>query len=80
MTFTSCRGVKYHEPGYWKFGDEGNEYFCHAIGEVRAGGRRSQVNTVATLFLKDRRKRPEGGEWEPIKIPHRNLTYIPKPT
>jgi hypothetical protein len=36
MTFTSCRGVKYHEPGYWKFGDEGNEYFCHATGQIYA--------------------------------------------
>jgi hypothetical protein len=26
------------------------------------------------------KRRPEGGEWEPIKIPHRNLTYIPKLT
>jgi hypothetical protein len=29
--------------------------------------------------LKDRRRRLEGGgEWESIKIPRRNLTYIPK--
>jgi hypothetical protein len=27
--------------------------------------------------LKDRRRRPEGGEWEPIKITHSNLAYIP---
>jgi hypothetical protein len=30
--------------------------------------------------LKDRRRRPEGGEWEPIKIPHWNLAYVPKST
>jgi quercetin dioxygenase-like cupin family protein len=30
--------------------------------------------------VKDRRRRPEGGEWEPIKIPHRNLAYVPKST
>jgi hypothetical protein len=31
--------------------------------------------------VKDRRRRPEGGgEWEPIKIPHRNLAYDPKST
>jgi hypothetical protein len=31
--------------------------------------------------MKDRRRRPEGrGEWEPIKIPYRNLVYIPKLT
>jgi hypothetical protein len=27
--------------------------------------------------LKDQRRRPEGGEWEPIKITHSNLAYIP---
>jgi hypothetical protein len=26
--------------------------------------------------LKDRRRRTEGGEWEPIKITHSNLAYI----
>jgi hypothetical protein len=30
--------------------------------------------------LKDQRRRPEGGEWEPIKIPRWNLAYIPKLT
>jgi hypothetical protein len=30
--------------------------------------------------LKERTRRSEGGEWEPIKISHRNLTYIPKST
>jgi hypothetical protein len=30
--------------------------------------------------LKDRRRRPEGGEWEPIKIPRGNLAYILKST
>jgi hypothetical protein len=30
------------------------------------------------MFLKDRRRRPEGGEWEPIKIHHRNLAYVLK--
>jgi hypothetical protein len=29
-------------------------------------------------FVKDRRRRPEGGEWEPIKISRWNMTYIPK--
>jgi len=31
-----CRGVKYHEPEYWKFGDEGNKYFRHATGQIYA--------------------------------------------
>lgn len=30
----SCRGVKYHEPEYWKFGEEGNKYFRHATGQL----------------------------------------------
>ncbi|KAM0857273.1 hypothetical protein ACQ4PT_048576 [Festuca glaucescens] len=31
-----CRGVKYHEPESWKFGDEGNKYFRHATGQIYA--------------------------------------------
>ena len=29
-----CRGVKYQEPEYWKFGEEGNKYFRHATGQI----------------------------------------------
>jgi hypothetical protein len=33
------------------------------------------------IFMKDRRRWPEGGgEWEAIKIPRRNLAYIPEST
>ncbi|CAD6235670.1 unnamed protein product [Miscanthus lutarioriparius] len=32
----SQKGVKYHEPEYWKFGDEGNKYFRHATGQIYA--------------------------------------------
>jgi hypothetical protein len=33
------------------------------------------------VLAKDQRRRSEGrGEWEPIKIPHRNLTYVPNQT
>jgi hypothetical protein len=32
------------------------------------------------IWMKDRRRRPEGGEWEPIKIPYWNLAYILKLT
>jgi hypothetical protein len=32
------------------------------------------------VVLKDRRRRSEGGEWEPIKIPYRNLAYVPRST
>jgi hypothetical protein len=42
-----------------------------------------QKNMILSLFLyymKDRRRRPEEGEWEPIKIPHRNLAYVSKST
>ncbi|XP_010428866.1 PREDICTED: beta-1,3-galactosyltransferase 7-like isoform X2 [Camelina sativa] len=28
--------VKYHEPEYWKFGEDGNKYFRHATGQIYA--------------------------------------------
>ncbi|XP_042373327.1 probable beta-1,3-galactosyltransferase 2 isoform X2 [Zingiber officinale] len=30
------KGVRYHEPEYWKFGDGGNKYFRHASGQLYA--------------------------------------------
>ncbi|KAI6704524.1 hypothetical protein NL676_007486 [Syzygium grande] len=30
------KGVKYHEPEFWKFGDVGNNYFRHATGQLYA--------------------------------------------
>ncbi|XP_042757839.1 probable beta-1,3-galactosyltransferase 8 [Lactuca sativa] len=30
------KGVRYHEPEYWKFGEEGNKYFRHATGQIHA--------------------------------------------
>ncbi|KAL8159927.1 hypothetical protein V2J09_001464 [Rumex salicifolius] len=30
------KGVKYHEPEHWKFGEEGNKYFRHATGQLYA--------------------------------------------
>ncbi|KAF6159620.1 hypothetical protein GIB67_034582 [Kingdonia uniflora] len=30
------KSVKYHEPEYWKFGEEGNKYFRHATGQLYA--------------------------------------------
>eukprot|EP01018_Ginkgo_biloba_P022999 Gb_27977 [translate_table: standard] len=33
------KGVKYHEPEYWKFGEEGNKYFRHATGQIYAVSR-----------------------------------------
>ncbi|XP_022159036.1 probable beta-1,3-galactosyltransferase 8 [Momordica charantia] len=30
------KGLKYHEPEYWKFGEEGNKYFRHATGQIYA--------------------------------------------
>ncbi|CAN0840786.1 Beta-1,6-galactosyltransferase GALT31A [Linum grandiflorum] len=30
------KGVKYYEPEYWKFGEEGNKYFRHATGQIYA--------------------------------------------
>ncbi|GFP79571.1 probable beta-1 3-galactosyltransferase 2, partial [Phtheirospermum japonicum] len=32
----SQRGVRYHEPEFWKFGDPGNKYFRHATGQLYA--------------------------------------------
>ncbi|XP_009782081.1 beta-1,6-galactosyltransferase GALT31A [Nicotiana tabacum] len=32
----SQKGAKYHEPEYWKFGEEGNKYFRHATGQIYA--------------------------------------------
>ncbi|CAI9778122.1 unnamed protein product [Fraxinus pennsylvanica] len=32
----SKTNVKYHEPEYWKFGEEGNKYFRHATGQIYA--------------------------------------------
>ncbi|XP_077231827.1 putative beta-1,3-galactosyltransferase 8 [Tasmannia lanceolata] len=32
----SDKGVKYHEPEFWKFGEEGNKYFRHATGQIYA--------------------------------------------
>ncbi|XP_042494645.1 beta-1,3-galactosyltransferase 7-like isoform X2 [Macadamia integrifolia] len=32
----SLKTVKYHEPEYWKFGEEGNKYFRHATGQIYA--------------------------------------------
>ncbi|KAK4420774.1 putative beta-1,3-galactosyltransferase 2 [Sesamum alatum] len=30
------KGVRYHEPEYWKFGEQGNKYFRHATGQIYA--------------------------------------------
>eukprot|EP01018_Ginkgo_biloba_P015319 Gb_07668 [translate_table: standard] len=30
------KGVRYHEPEYWKFGEVGNRYFRHATGQIYA--------------------------------------------
>uniref|UniRef100_A0A7C9DBL9 Hexosyltransferase n=1 Tax=Opuntia streptacantha TaxID=393608 RepID=A0A7C9DBL9_OPUST len=32
----SQKNVKYHEPEFWKFGEEGNKYFRHATGQIYA--------------------------------------------
>ena len=33
------RGVRYHEPEHWKFGEPGNKYFRHATGQIYAVSR-----------------------------------------
>ncbi|XP_010522344.1 PREDICTED: probable beta-1,3-galactosyltransferase 2 isoform X2 [Tarenaya hassleriana] len=32
----SQKGVRYHEPEFWKFGESGNKYFRHATGQLYA--------------------------------------------
>ncbi|WVZ65163.1 hypothetical protein U9M48_014572 [Paspalum notatum var. saurae] len=32
----SDKNVKYHEPEFWKFGEDGNKYFRHATGQLYA--------------------------------------------
>lgn len=32
----SDKNVKYHEPEFWKFGEDGNKYFRHATGQIYA--------------------------------------------
>lgn len=32
----SQKGVRYHEPEFWKFGETGNKYFRHATGQLYA--------------------------------------------
>ncbi|KAJ8620043.1 hypothetical protein MRB53_028572 [Persea americana] len=39
------KNVNYHEPVYWKFGEEGNRYFLHATGHIYAISRE-----LATYF------------------------------
>jgi hypothetical protein len=50
-----------------------------AIRKIRIR-QRSRLTWICAGDVKDRRWRPEGGEWEPIKIPHRTLAYVPKST
>jgi hypothetical protein len=49
------------------------EYELCRSSKVSRRKRRNEIH-----WMKDRRRRPEGGgEWDPIKITHRNLVYIP---
>jgi hypothetical protein len=48
--------------------------------ENHRSNRHALYQELQELVLKDQRRQPEGGEWEPIKIPYQNLAYIPKLT
>eukprot|EP00250_Pteridium_aquilinum_P014353 c21932_g1_i2 orf=370-1521(-) len=37
------KGVRYHEPEHWKFGEQGNQYFRHATGQLYALSRELAV-------------------------------------
>jgi hypothetical protein len=47
---------------------------------ANSGLKWSMASQASLLAVKGRRRRSEGGEWEPIKISHRNLAYVPKST
>lgn len=36
IEFEIDREEKYHEPEFWKFGEDGNKYFRHATGQIYA--------------------------------------------
>ncbi|KAL8474293.1 hypothetical protein ACS0TY_030938 [Phlomoides rotata] len=43
----SQRGVRYHEPEFWKFGEPGNKYFRHATGQLYA------ISKDLATYIKD---------------------------
>ncbi|XP_020517301.1 probable beta-1,3-galactosyltransferase 2 isoform X2 [Amborella trichopoda] len=45
----SQKGVRYYEPEFWKFGEEGNRYFRHATGQLYA-----ITKELATYISKNR--------------------------
>ncbi|KAH9774842.1 Beta-1,6-galactosyltransferase GALT31A [Citrus sinensis] len=45
------KGVKYHEPEYWKFGEEGNKYFRHATGQIYAISKDLATYISSTLMI-----------------------------
>jgi hypothetical protein len=57
-----------------------SDFFPLLEDSIRAHNLGSTFQRGLVDLVKDRRWRPEGGEWEPIKIPHRNLAYVPKLT
>ncbi|KAL9691392.1 hypothetical protein QQ045_011814 [Rhodiola kirilowii] len=44
------KGVKYHEPEHWKFGEEGNKYFRHATGQLYA------ISRDLALYIRSNQK------------------------
>ncbi|KAK3021711.1 hypothetical protein RJ639_046057 [Escallonia herrerae] len=44
------KGVRYREPEYWKFGEEGNSYFRHASGQIYAISKELAIYISKNLF------------------------------
>jgi hypothetical protein len=70
VVVTSCRG--------WNPRSEGASRDRHR--EPFSGEKGKAVGKAKIMKVKDQRRRPDGGEWEPNKIPRKNSAYIPNRT
>ncbi|WOL03612.1 putative beta-1,3-galactosyltransferase 8 [Canna indica] len=59
------KDVKYHEPEFWKFGDEGNKYFRHATGQMYAISKdlASYISTNGPILHKYANEDVSLGSW-----------------
>ncbi|KAI4320128.1 hypothetical protein MLD38_033639 [Melastoma candidum] len=61
----SKKGVRYHEPEFWKFGKEGNKYFRHASGQIYAISKdiASYISTNADILHRYANEDVTMGAW-----------------
>ncbi|KAF8025129.1 hypothetical protein BT93_F2086 [Corymbia citriodora subsp. variegata] len=61
----SLKGDKYHEPEYWKFGEEGNKYFRHATGQLYAVSKdlASYISTNSAILHRYANEDVSVGAW-----------------